>query len=86
MHHHDGNKTRFHLLAMTIETDIVQPVKDFVRDSKFFMNRCTKPNKKGEEMGSGLIDRVHADSDCDGCWICSDGSGWLLRETDPYSY
>ena len=32
---------------MTIETDIIQPVKDFVRDSKFLVNRCTKPDKKG---------------------------------------
>ena len=71
---------------MTIETDIVQPVKDFVRDSKFFVNRCTKPNKKGERVGGGLIDRVHANGDCYGRWFRCDGSGWLLRETDPYSY
>ena len=35
---------------MTIETDIIQPVKDFVRDSKFFLNRCTKPDKKGRRL------------------------------------
>lgn len=34
-------------LIMTVETDIIQPVKDFVRDSKFLLNRCTKPDKKG---------------------------------------
>lgn len=32
---------------MTVETDIIQPVKDFIRDSKFLLNRCTKPDKKG---------------------------------------
>ena len=32
---------------MTIETDIIQPVKDFIRDSKFLVNKCTKPDKKG---------------------------------------
>ncbi len=32
---------------MTIESDIIQPVKDFIRDSKFLVNRCTKPDKKG---------------------------------------
>ncbi|KNB44210.1 putative translocase SEC61 subunit gamma [Blastocystis sp. subtype 4] len=31
---------------MTIETEIIQPVKDFIRDSKFLVNRCTKPDKK----------------------------------------
>ena len=32
---------------MTIETDIIQPVKDFIRDNKFLVNKCTKPDKKG---------------------------------------
>ena len=32
---------------MTIETDIIQPVKNFVRDSKYLVNKCTKPDKKG---------------------------------------
>ena len=42
---------------MTIETDIVQPVKDFVRDSKFLLNRCTKPNKKGLRFLLGFVQR-----------------------------
>lgn len=40
---------------MTIETDIIQPVKDFVRDSKFLINRCTKPDKKGNCLSVMLI-------------------------------
>ena len=27
--------------------DLVDDAKDFVQDSTFFINRCTKPDKKG---------------------------------------
>ena len=71
---------------MTIETDIVQPVKDFVRDSKFLLNRCTKPNKKGLRFLYGVIDRVHPDRHGYCCRFRRDGTGWLFREADPYSH
>lgn len=71
---------------MTIETDIVQPVKDFVRDSKFLLNRCTKPNKKGLRFLYGVIDRVHPDRHGYCCRFRRDGTGRLFREADPYSH
>ena len=47
MHHHHLEKEHDPFVNRTIETDSIQPVKDFVRDSKFLVNRCTKPDKKG---------------------------------------
>ena len=41
---------------MTLETDIIQPIKDFVRDSKFLVNRCTKPDKRGKH--ARIISRI----------------------------
>ena len=30
--------------------DIIEDAKDFVQDSAFFINRCTKPDKKGQSL------------------------------------
>lgn len=59
---------------MTIETDIIQPVKDFVRDSKFLINRCTKPDKKGRSFLSPLSCRVHSNCYCNRYWLCRYGT------------
>ena len=70
---------------MTIETDIIQPVKDFVRDSKFLVNRCTKPDKKGRIQSIALITRIHSDSYCYCRRIRCDGPRWVFRQVDSYS-
>ena len=70
---------------MTGETDIIQPVKDFIRDSKFLLNRCTKPDKKGIATGVVLITRIYSDCHCFCDWIRCYGFGGLLREAYPYS-
>lgn len=71
---------------MTVETDIIQPVTNFIRDSKFLLNRCTKPDKKGNVSSVVLISRIHSDCHCFCYWLCGYGFSWLLRKTDPYSY
>ena len=30
--------------------DVVEDTKDFVQDSIFFVNKCTKPDKKGNNI------------------------------------
>lgn len=71
---------------MTIESDIIQPVKDFVRDSKFLINRCTKPDKKGSVRDSFFIYRIHSNCYCHCYWLCCNGFCWLFCEVDSYPY
>ena len=71
---------------MTLETDIIQPVKDFVRDSRFLLNRCTKPDRKGKRFFNPTICRIHSDCNCFCCWICRYGTGGLFCQADPHSY
>ncbi len=71
---------------MTIETDIIQPVKDFIRDSKFLVNKCTKPDKKGGACFLRVTDRIHSDRYCHRDWFCRYGSGRLFREVDSHPH
>ena len=70
---------------MTVETDIIQPVKDFIRDSKFLLNRCTKPDRKGNAFRGALITRVYSDCHCFCDRIRCYGFSGLLRKAGPYS-
>ena len=79
--HHYKNKW-----IMTLETDIIQPVKDFVRDSKFLLNRCTKPDRKGERLLNFVICRIHSDCDCLCCWFRRYGTCRLFCQADSHSY
>ena len=71
---------------MTLETDIIQPVKDFVRDSKFLLNRCTKPDRKGERLLNSMICRIHSDCDRFCCWFRRYGTCRLLCQAHSHSY
>lgn len=71
---------------MTLETDIIQPVKDFVRDSKFLLNRCTKPDRKGGWLRSSMICRIHSDCDCLCYWLCRYGTCGLFCQAYSHSY
>lgn len=71
--------------------EILDIPRDFFKDGAFFINRCTKPSKRGSlSLSSGvsaiLIIRVLGDfkSRCSG--IFGHGIHWICRQVSAYPY
>jgi hypothetical protein len=68
--------------------EILDIPRDFFRDGAFFLNRCTKPSKRGDLLfyQGSLTGRVFGDFEggCGG--IFGDGVYWICSQVGAYSY